>query len=61
MGHKNNKPKKPSAKRKRLERELELCEAKSKVLFENMNSGVAIYEAKNDGKDFVFTDFNPAA
>jgi PAS domain S-box-containing protein len=36
-------------------------QAKFKVLFENVCSGVAIYEALNDGEDFVFVDFNPAA
>jgi len=36
-------------------------QAKFKVLFENVCSGVAIYEARNDGEDFVFVDFNPAA
>ena len=41
--------------------ELKEYQAKFKVLFENMCSGVAIYEARNDGEDFVFVDFNPAA
>jgi PAS domain S-box-containing protein len=36
-------------------------QAKFKVLFENVCSGVAIYEARNDGEDFIFVDFNPAA
>ena len=36
-------------------------QAKFKVLFENVCSGVAIYETRNDGEDFVFVDFNPAA
>ncbi|MEJ2701596.1 MAG: PAS domain S-box protein [Sedimentisphaerales bacterium] len=31
------------------------------VLFDHVSSGVAIYEAKNEGEDFVFVDFNPAA
>ncbi len=30
-------------------------------LFQLMQSGVAIYEAKNNGDDFIFTDINPAA
>ena len=34
--------------------------AKFKALFDNVSSGVAIYEARNDGEDFVFVDFNPA-
>ncbi|HUW17998.1 MAG TPA: hypothetical protein VMW16_01700 [Sedimentisphaerales bacterium] len=48
-------------KRRRLEHELKLCEAKLKVLMENVSSGVAIYEARNNGEDFVFKDFNAAA
>jgi len=31
-----------------------------KNLFENMNSGVAIYEAENNGEDFIFKDLNRA-
>lgn len=30
-------------------------------LFENMSSGVAIYEVKNNGRDFIFKDFNKAS
>ncbi|MFC1794399.1 PAS domain-containing protein [Planctomycetota bacterium] len=41
--------------------ELKEYEAKFKVLFENVCSGVAIYEARNEGEDFVFVDFNPSA
>jgi PAS domain S-box-containing protein len=36
-------------------------EAKFRALFDNVSSGVAIYEARNDGVDFVFVDFNAAA
>ena len=43
------------------EEELSELQAKFKVLFENVCSGVAIYEAHNDGEDFIFVDFNPAA
>ncbi len=35
--------------------------AKFEVLFDHVNSGVAIYEAVRDGEDFIFVDFNPAA
>ncbi|MFH1718851.1 MAG: PAS domain S-box protein [Planctomycetota bacterium] len=31
------------------------------VLFDNVCSGVVIYEARDDGEDFVFVDFNRAA
>jgi len=43
------------------EEELKEYQAKFKALFDNVSSGVAIYEARNDGEDFVFVDFNPAA
>ena len=36
-------------------------ESNFKSLFESVNSGVAIYEAIDGGKDFVFKDFNNAA
>jgi PAS domain S-box-containing protein len=35
--------------------------AKFEVLFDHVSSGIAIYEAINDGEDFIFVDFNPAA
>ncbi len=40
---------------------LKESEARFRELFENMSSGVAIYEAVGDGADFIFVDFNPAA
>jgi len=43
------------------EDDLKEYKAKFEVLFNNVSSGVAIYEARNDGEDFVFVDFNPAA
>lgn len=43
------------------EQQLKEYQAKFKTLFDNVSSGVAIYEARNDGKDFVFVDFNRAA
>lgn len=42
------------------EEELKEYRAKFRVLFDNVSSGVAIYEARNDGEDFVFVDFNSA-
>jgi PAS domain S-box-containing protein len=36
-------------------------EARFRELFDNMKSGVAVYEAKNDGEDFIIKDFNNAA
>ena len=51
----------PRSSNRHTEEELKEYQAKFKVLFENICSGVAIYEARNDGEDFVFVDFNPAA
>jgi len=56
-----NKKAKPGNSDHSPEKELKEYQAKFKVLFENVCSGVAIYEARNDGEDFVFVDFNPAA
>lgn len=36
-------------------------EARLKEMFEHLNSGVAIYRASPDGRDFTITAFNPAA
>ena len=41
--------------------QLKEYQAKYQTLFDNVSSGVAIYEAGNDGEEFVFVDFNPAA
>jgi len=57
----SKKSRKLSPKRRHPEDDLELCEAKFKVLFDNVSSGVAVYEASDNGKDFIFTDFNRAA
>jgi PAS domain S-box-containing protein len=57
----NTKKETPSGSREHLENQLKEYQAKFKVLFENVSSGVAIYESRNDGEDFVFVDFNPAA
>lgn len=43
------------------EDELKEYQAKFKALFDNVSSGVAICEARNDCEDFVFVDFNLAA
>ncbi len=61
MGTKRNKKVSPSSSELNPEEELKEYQAKFKVLFENVCSGVAIYEARNDGEDFIFVDFNPAA
>lgn len=49
-----------SVKRKQAEESLKESEEKFRQMFETMNHGVAIYEAVDDGQDFIFTDFNAA-
>ncbi len=46
--------------RKRAERRLTESEQRYRELFENMSSGVAVYEVIDGGKDFIFRDFNKA-
>ncbi len=57
----NGKKGKPCGGQQHPEDELKEYKAKFKALFDNVSSGVAIYEARNDGEDFVFVDFNRAA
>ena len=40
---------------------LKVGEERSRQFFENIRSGVAVYEAVDNGNDFVFKDFNKAA
>ncbi len=47
--------------RKKTEAALRESEVRFRELFENMRSGVAVYEVVDDGKDFVFKDFNKGA
>ena len=56
-GHK----KKHRSNARNAEKQLNEWKARFQVLFDHVSSGVAIYEAKNDGEDFIFVDFNPAA
>ena len=60
---KANKAKKanPCSSQEHPEDQLKEYQAKFKALFDNVSSGVAIYEARNDGEEFIFVDFNPAA
>jgi len=52
---------KSKLERKQAEETLKNSEAKFKELFNTMTSGVAVYEAIDNGEDFVFKDFNHAA
>ena len=47
-------------KRKRTEEALQESESRYRELFNNISSGVAIYEVRENGADFVFKDFNKA-
>ncbi len=46
---------------RKIEKALEKSEARYRELFNNMSSGVAVFEARHDGQQFVFIDFNRAA
>jgi len=43
------------------QRELAHSEYRFRAMFAQMRSAVAVYSAVDNGQDFVFTDFNPAA
>ncbi|MGV8120207.1 MAG: PAS domain-containing protein [Candidatus Xenobiia bacterium LiM19] len=45
----------------KLNAELQESEARYRGMFENMTSAVAVYEAVDNGEDFIFRDFNPTA
>ena len=46
---------------RKIEEALEKSEARYRELFNNMSSGVAVFEARSDGQQFEFIDFNHAA
>jgi PAS domain S-box-containing protein len=46
---------------RQVEEALEKSEARYRELFNNMSSGVAVFEALDGGREFVFIDFNRAA
>ncbi|MCD4704034.1 MAG: PAS domain S-box protein, partial [Methanosarcinaceae archaeon] len=48
------------SERKQVLEKLKQSEGRFRSLFENMNSGVAVYTAIDDGKEFIFRDFNKA-
>lgn len=43
------------------DRKLIESDERFRQFFENVSSGVAVYEARDDGNDFVFSDFNKSA
>ncbi|MBW1868021.1 MAG: PAS domain S-box protein [Deltaproteobacteria bacterium] len=45
---------------KMTETALQESEERYRAFFDNMSDGVAIYEARNEGEDFIFVDFNKA-
>ncbi|MGA1868880.1 MAG: PAS domain S-box protein [bacterium] len=47
--------------RKKAEEKIRISEERYRELFNNMSSGVAVYEAVNDGDDFIFKDLNRAS
>ncbi len=47
--------------RKQAEEKQRESEEWLRAMFEHMSSGVAVYKAHEEGQDFVFKDFNPAA
>jgi len=46
---------------RKVEEALEKSEARYRELFNNMSSGVAVFQVRKHGKEFVFIDFNRAA
>lgn len=47
--------------RKQIEEVIQESESRFRELFKHMSSGVVIYEAKDNGRDFIIKDFNRAA
>lgn len=45
---------------KGVELALQESEERGRRIFEHIGSGIAIYEAKDEGEDFIFKDINPA-
>lgn len=44
---------------KKAERKLAQSEERFRHIFDNINSGIAIFEARNNGEEFIFKDINP--
>ncbi len=50
-----------AAQRRMAEQALQPSEARYRLMFENMGNAVAVYQAVDDGEDFVFRAFNRSA
>jgi len=61
MKRNGDKSKRGANTHKQAQKEPKLSQIKYKALFDNISSGVAIYEVRDNGEDFVFVDFNRAA
>lgn len=57
----NEKLKQEIKERERTEKSMLETEARYRGIFENTINGVAVFQALNEGKDFVFIDFNKAS
>lgn len=55
------KAKEDIKKRKELEQTLKESEARYHALFDNIYNGVAIFEVKDNGKDYIYKDLNKKA
>jgi PAS domain S-box-containing protein len=47
--------------RKRVEEDIKSSEVRFRELFNNMSSGVVVYEVRDDGNDFIIKDYNRTA
>ncbi|MDD5437223.1 MAG: PAS domain-containing protein, partial [Candidatus Omnitrophica bacterium] len=50
----------PDGGRRQAEEALRREHEQFRELFDNMSNGVAVYKARDDGEDFIFTDMNRA-
>ena len=53
--------KRDAIKREQVEQALAESEARYRAVFEHTINGIAVYEAADEGEDFIFIDFNRAA
>ena len=60
LGQTNQMLEKANTQLLSTEQQLRGSESRYRDLFENISSGVAVYEAIDNGNDFIFRDFNQA-